>query len=59
MSKNDGPDGDVDELFTDGWRLFLEPLDGEIVVRKELQSDEKSLASEGAQLRDVAEAFVR
>jgi nicotinamidase-related amidase len=36
--QNDGPEGDVDEPFSDGWELFFVPNVGERVVRKTTQN---------------------
>ena len=36
--QNDGPEGDVDEPFSDGWQLFFVPNVGELVVRKTTQN---------------------
>lgn len=36
--QNDGPDGDVDEPFSEGWQLFFVPNVGELVVRKTTQN---------------------
>jgi streptothricin hydrolase len=33
--QNDGPEGSVDEPFSEGWELFFEPRDDEWVVRKD------------------------
>ena len=36
--QNDGPEGDIDEPFSDGWQLHFTPLEGERVVRKTTQN---------------------
>jgi nicotinamidase-related amidase len=36
--QNDGPEGDVDEPYSDGWQLFFVPNVGEQVVRKTTQN---------------------
>lgn len=36
--QNDGPEGDVDEPFSEGWELLLEPRAGEWVIRKTTQN---------------------
>lgn len=36
--QNDGPEGDVDEPFSEGWDLLLQPHNGEWVVRKTTQN---------------------
>ncbi|MEY3888906.1 MAG: hypothetical protein RLZZ90_915 [Actinomycetota bacterium] len=51
--QNDGPEGDVDEPFSEGWQLFFVPNVGELVVRKTTQNVFESnpeLASELKQL---------
>jgi len=36
--QNDGPEGDVDEPFSEGWQLYFEPLAGDRVIRKTTQN---------------------
>ena len=36
--QNDGPEGDVDEPFSEGWQLFFVQNVGELVVRKNTQN---------------------
>lgn len=50
--QNDGPEGDVDEPFSEGWQLYFSPEADERVVRKTTQNvfeSNSELASELAQ----------
>jgi nicotinamidase-related amidase len=49
--QNDGPEGDVDEPFSEGWQLHFEPAEGDRVVRKTTQNVFESNPELAAQLK--------
>lgn len=51
--QNDGPEGEVDEPFSEGWGLAVTPLPGELVVRKITQDVFESNPDLAAQLSDA------
>lgn len=50
--QNDGPEGDIDEPFSEGWELVFPPADGEIVVRKTVQDAFESNPDLAQRLKD-------
>lgn len=50
--QNDGPEGDIDEPFSEGWALVFPPMDGEIVVRKTVQNTFESNPDLAQRLKD-------
>ena len=51
--QNDGPEGEVDEPFSEGWELAISPLPGEAVVRKTTQDVFESNPELAARLSDA------
>ncbi len=51
--QNDGPEGDVDEPFSDGWQLHFTPESNELVVRKQTQDVFESNPDLASQLREA------
>jgi nicotinamidase-related amidase len=51
--QNDGPEGDIDEPFSDGWQLHFTPAPEELVVRKQTQDVFESNPDLATQLRDA------
>ena len=51
--QNDGPEGDIDEPFSDGWKLHFTPAPTELVVRKQTQDVFESNPDLATQLRDA------
>jgi len=51
--QNDGPEGDIDEPHSDGWKLWFTPELGDRVVRKTTQNVFESNTDLSQQLKDA------